>query len=55
MNVSRFLANLVKRDVVTDWPEGFIEDVVGGWIDVPLHRPPQGEFERRENLDPELV
>jgi hypothetical protein len=31
MSVSRYLANLVKREIVTDWPEGYFEEVVGGW------------------------
>ena len=55
MSVSRYLANLVKREVVTDWPERFFEEVVGGWLADPLQRPIQGEFECREDLDPELV
>ena len=55
MSVSRYLASLVKREVITDWPERFFEEVVGGWMGAPLQRPPQGEFERREDLDPELV
>jgi hypothetical protein len=54
MSVSRYLANLVKREVFTNWPEMFFEEVVGGWVCDPLQRPPQGEFERRESLDPEL-
>ena len=55
MSVSRYLANLVEREVITDWPERFFEEVVGGWKGDPLQRPSQGEFERREDLDPELV
>ena len=55
MSVSRYLAKLVRRDVVTDWPEKFFVEVVGGWKGDPLQRPSQGEFERREDLDPELV
>ena len=55
MSVSRYLANLVEREVVADWPERFFEEVVGGWMGVPLQRPPQGKFENRESLDPELA
>ncbi|MGD2158055.1 MAG: hypothetical protein PVG32_14360 [Anaerolineales bacterium] len=55
MSVSRYIANLVKREVFNDWPEMFFEEVVGGWVGDPLQRPPQGEFERREFLDPELA
>jgi hypothetical protein len=54
MSVSRYLANLVKREVASEWPEGFFEEVVGGWIGEPLQRPLQGEFEHREVLNPEL-
>ena len=54
MSVSRYLANLIKREVAADWPERFFEEVVGGWKGDPLQRPPQGEFEHREYLDPEL-
>lgn len=55
MSVSRYLANLVKREVITDWPERFFEEVVGGWMGDPLQRPSQGEFENREELNPERV
>ena len=50
LSASRYLAELVKREVSTGWPEGFFEDVVGGWQGEPLERPPQGEFEARETL-----
>ena len=55
VSVSRYLANLVKREVAADWPEYFFEEVVGGWVGEPLQRPPQGELEDREYLDPERV
>jgi len=55
LSVSRYLANLVKREVATDWPERFFDEVVGGWRGDPLQRPPQGEFELREPLNPEQV
>ena len=53
MSISRYLANLVEREIVTDWPKRFFEEVVGGWMGDPHQRPPQGEFENREYLDPE--
>ncbi len=49
--VSRYLAELVCRDVGSGWPEGFFEEVVGGWRGEPLGRPPQGEFEHRDELN----
>ena len=34
-------------DLIADekWPEGFFEEVVGGWKGEPLERPDQGWFE----------
>jgi hypothetical protein len=34
---------------VRAWPAGFIESTAGKWLG-ELERPPQGEFERREEL-----
>jgi hypothetical protein len=52
LSVSRYLAELVQREVVTDWPEGYFEEVVGGWQGGALERPPQGMLEQRELLEP---
>lgn len=30
MSVSRFLAEVVRRNIGTAWPDGFFEDIVGG-------------------------
>jgi len=54
MSVSRYLAELVKREMAPKWPEGYFEQVVGGWRGEPLQRPAQGEYEQRANLDPKL-
>ena len=48
--VSGYLAELVVREVASDWPEGYFDEVVGGWKGPPLRRPAQGRFERREKL-----
>jgi len=50
LSVSRYLAEVVRRDIVTTWPKGFFEDIVGGWVGEPLERPPQGELETRQDL-----
>lgn len=50
MTVSGYLAELVMREVASDWPPGYFDAVVGGWEGKPLRRPPQGRFERREVL-----
>ena len=50
MTVSGYLAELVTREVASDWPEGYFDQVVGGWEGGPLRRPAQGRFESREEL-----
>ncbi len=49
-SLSSYLADLVVRDIAGEWPEGFFEEVVGGWKGAPLRRPKQGRVERRERL-----
>lgn len=49
-SVSGYLADLVRREVAGDWPEGFFDRVAGGWRGEPLERQPQGRLERREKL-----
>lgn len=39
-SLSRYLTGLVVRDVASTWPEGFFEEVVGGWKTEPRERPP---------------
>lgn len=51
MSTSKYVAELVKRDLSAGWPEGFFEEVVGGWKGEPLERPAQGQAETREPLD----
>ncbi len=50
MTVSGYLAELVTREVARDWPEGFFDQVVGGWKGRALRRPTQGRFETRVDL-----
>jgi hypothetical protein len=33
MSVSRYLAELIRREVGAGWAEGFFEEVIGGWKD----------------------
>ena len=51
-SVSSYLAELVKREMASDWPEGFFDEVVGGWRGDDLQRLPQGEYEQRLTLEP---
>ena len=46
--VSRYLADLIRRDVELGWPDGYFDRVVGGWKGAPLRRAPQGRLEDRE-------
>lgn len=50
LTVSRYVAELVRREVADGWPDGYFEAVIGGWKGEPLTRPPQGELERRDEL-----
>ena len=48
--VSKYLAELVKREVVDQWPENYF-DSFGKWDGETLQRPIQGTFEAREKID----
>jgi hypothetical protein len=50
MSLSRFLADVIRREVGVGWPERFFDEVVGGWKGQPLERPPQGDLEHRDTL-----
>ena len=50
LSVSRYLAEIVRREVRVGWPEGYFEGVVGGWKGEPMTRPSQGELELRDEL-----
>jgi hypothetical protein len=50
ISVADYLVKLLVREMGQDWPEGFFEEIVGGWAGKPLHRPPQGDYETRERL-----
>lgn len=51
MSVSRYLAELARREVSAGWPEGYFERVFGRPGVAPIKRPPQGDFEDRPELD----
>ena len=50
VSVSRFLSELVRREVGCRWPADYFERVVGGWQGQSPQRPPQGSIEKREQL-----
>ncbi len=51
LSVSKYLAELVKKEMTHEWPEGYFEQVFGQWEGEPLQRPPQGEYEKRLELE----
>jgi hypothetical protein len=50
MPLSRYLAELVKREVADEWPDGYAETVIGKWQGEPLKREPEGDYEQRPKL-----
>ena len=40
----------VQNGMQTKWPEGFFENVIGGWKGEPLKREHGGPYEVREEL-----
>ena len=52
ISASRYLADMVRREVADEWPDGFFEQVIGGWQGAPLRRPEQLPLERRDELEP---
>ncbi len=49
-SVSRYVAEMARRELTSGWPEGFFEEVVGGWQGLPLARSPELDHEHRESL-----
>lgn len=50
LSVSKYLAELVKREVSDQWPEDYF-DLFGKWEGESLERPNQGEYEKRVEFD----
>jgi hypothetical protein len=50
MPVSRYLAEIVRRDVDDAWPATYFRSVVGAWQG-DLERPTQGVLEARAPLE----
>lgn len=50
-SVSAYLAALVRSQISDEWPKGFFDRVVGGWVGGPLERSEELEPERRDELD----
>lgn len=50
LSVSRFVTEIVEREVGKGWPKGFFEEVVGAWRGEDIERPPQLPLEVREEI-----
>ena len=48
LSTSRYLAELIRREVGNGWPEGYFEQVVGSWQGEELVRPEQWPLETRD-------
>ena len=48
MTTSRYVAELVSRELAGEWPLGYFDNVIGSWEGEPLERPDQGALEERE-------
>jgi hypothetical protein len=51
LSVSRYVAEVVKTELASDWPTGFFDEVAGGWQGLPLERQPQGTPDSRDTLE----
>lgn len=50
VSTSRYLAELIRREVSNGWPDGYFLQVVGGWLGGELVRPEQPPMEARETF-----
>lgn len=50
LSVSKYMAELAKREVETQWPDDYFE-LFGSWHGEALKRPEQLEFEKRETFN----
>ena len=48
--LSRYLVELVQRELGGGWPSAYFEEVVGQWQGEPLERSAQGELENRQSF-----
>ncbi|MCC6310724.1 MAG: hypothetical protein IT345_07370 [Trueperaceae bacterium] len=50
LSVSKYLAEIVQRETAAAWPEGYFENVIGGWAGEPLERAERLPLEERDSL-----
>ncbi len=51
MSVSRYLAELARKDLVSEWPEDYFRQLFGRDEISPIERGPQGDFDARPPLE----
>ncbi len=50
LSVSKYLAQIVEREVAVGWPDEYFAEVIGAWVGEPLQRPEQLPLEERTAL-----
>lgn len=50
LSVSKYLAQLIEREVENKWPENYFE-LLGNWRGESLERPPQSDYENRSSFE----
>jgi len=50
LSVSKYIAELARKEVANEWPEGYFE-IFGKWQGGELERPEQLPIEQREALN----
>jgi len=50
LSVSKYIAELIKRDAAGEWPNGYLENVLGHWQGGLLERESEGDLESRPGL-----
>ena len=51
MSVSRYLAELARNDLASDWPEGYFKRLFERDEIAPIERDAQSEFETRTRIE----
>lgn len=51
MSLSRYLAELARRDLVAAWPSGYFDRLFPNHAVAPIERAAQSEFEERAELE----
>ena len=45
--VSRYLVEIISREIDTEWPENYFSGIGGGWRGQELKREPEGAIDSR--------